>query len=78
MCSVLSCTPCSLMTAWPGMTPTPSSSLQMTTLVGLITDNDETVYREEVRDLVVCCQDNILSLNMSKTKEMIVEKEKED
>jgi hypothetical protein len=29
-----------------------------TTVVGLITDKDETVYREEVSDLAVCCQDN--------------------
>ena len=37
-------------------------------MVGLITDNDETAYREEVRDLSVWCQDNNLSLNVSKTK----------
>ena len=43
-----------------------------TTVVGLITDNDETAYREEVRDLAVWCQDNNLSLNVNKTKEMIV------
>jgi hypothetical protein len=42
-----------------------------TTVVGLITDNDETAYREEVRDLAVWCQDNNLSLNVIKTKEMI-------
>ena len=30
-------------------------------VVGLITDNDETAYREEVRDLAVRCQDNNLS-----------------
>ena len=43
-----------------------------TTVVGLITDN-ETVYREEVRDLAVWCQDNNLSLNFSKTKQLIVD-----
>ena len=43
------------------------------TMVGLITDNDETAYREEVRDLAVWCQDNNLSLNVIKTKEMIVD-----
>ena len=43
-----------------------------TTVVGLITDKDETAYREEVRDLAVWCQDNNnLSLNVIKTKEMI-------
>jgi gmma-aminobutyric acid receptor subunit gamma/cGMP-dependent protein kinase 2 len=44
-----------------------------TTVVGLITDNDETAYREEVRDLAVWCQDNNLHLNVIKTKEMIVD-----
>jgi hypothetical protein len=44
-----------------------------TTVVGLITDNNETTYREEVRDMAVWCQDNNLSLNVSKTKEMIVD-----
>jgi hypothetical protein len=43
-----------------------------TTVVGLITDNDETAYRE-VRDLAVWCQDNNLSLNVSKTKELIMD-----
>jgi hypothetical protein len=42
-------------------------------VVGLITENDETAYREVVRDLAVWCQDNNLSLNVIKTKEMIVE-----
>ena len=44
-----------------------------TMVVGLITDNDETTYREEVRDLAVWCQDNNLSLNVIKTKEMIMD-----
>ena len=44
-----------------------------TTVVGLITDNDETAYREEVRDLAMWCQDNNLSLNVIKTKKMIVD-----
>ncbi|CDQ84200.1 unnamed protein product [Oncorhynchus mykiss] len=44
-----------------------------TTVVGLITDNDETAYREEVRDLAGWCQNNNLSLNVAKTKEMIVD-----
>ena len=43
-----------------------------TTVVGLITDNDETAYREEVRDLAIWYQDNNRSLNVIKTKEMIV------
>ena len=40
---------------------------------GLITDNDETAYREEVRDLAVWYQDNNLSRNVSKTKVLIVD-----
>jgi hypothetical protein len=44
-----------------------------TTVVGLITDNDETAYREQVRDLVLLCQENNISLNVSKTKELIVD-----
>jgi hypothetical protein len=40
-----------------------------TTVVGLITDNDETAYREEVRDLSEWCQNNNLSLNVTETKE---------
>ena len=39
-----------------------------TTVVGLITDNDVTANREEVRELAVWCQDNNFSLNVSKTK----------
>ena len=44
-----------------------------TTVVGLITDNDKTAYREEVSNLAVWCQDNNLSLKVIKTKEMIVD-----
>jgi hypothetical protein len=44
-----------------------------TTVVGLITENDETAYREEVRALGMWCQENNLSLNVNRTKELIVE-----
>ena len=44
-----------------------------TTVLGLIPNNDETAYREEVRDLTVWCKDNNLSLNVIKTKERIVD-----
>ena len=51
-----------------------NDGLDDTTTVGLITDNDETIaYREEVRDMIVWCQDNNVSFNVSKTKEMIVD-----
>ena len=39
-----------------------------TTVVGLFTDNDESAYKEENRDLAVRCQDNNLALNVRKTK----------
>jgi hypothetical protein len=48
-----------------------------TTVVGLITKNDETAYRViMVRALGVWCQENNLSLNINKTKEMIVDSRK--
>ena len=46
-------------------------------VVGLITNNNETAYREEVRALGVWCQENNLSLNVNKTKEMIVDFKKQ-
>jgi thiamine monophosphate synthase len=42
-------------------------------VVGLITNNDETAYREEVRALRVWCQENDLTLNVNKTKKIIVD-----
>ncbi len=42
-------------------------------LIGLITDNDETAYREEVSTLTKWCQENHLSLNIDKTKELVVD-----
>ena len=39
----------------------------------VVTNNDETAYREEVRALGVWCQENNLTINVNKTKEMIVE-----
>jgi hypothetical protein len=37
-------------------------------VVGLVTDNDKTAYREGVRDLAVWIQDNNFTLNVSQTK----------
>ncbi|TKS65503.1 RNA-directed DNA polymerase from mobile element jockey [Collichthys lucidus] len=48
-----------------------------TTVIGLITNNDETAYREEVQHLTTWCADNNLLLNTSKTKELIVDFRKE-
>ncbi len=43
-----------------------------TEVLGLISNNDETAYLDEVERLTSWCQDNCLSLNVSKTKELIV------
>ena len=43
------------------------------TVVGLINNNDETAYRKDVRALGVWGQENNLTLNVNKTKEMIVD-----
>jgi hypothetical protein len=39
-----------------------------TTVEGLITNNGETAYREEVGAMAERCQENYLSLNVNKTK----------
>uniref|UniRef100_A0A8C1TE67 Reverse transcriptase domain-containing protein n=1 Tax=Cyprinus carpio TaxID=7962 RepID=A0A8C1TE67_CYPCA len=44
-----------------------------TTVIGLIRDNDDTAYREEVQHLATWCTDNNLLLNTSKIKELIVD-----
>lgn len=43
-----------------------------TTIVGLITDNNETAYREEIQHFTEWCSHNNLDLNITKTKELIV------
>ncbi|KAI2651673.1 hypothetical protein H4Q32_019814 [Labeo rohita] len=59
-------------------TPSHSSNLFIkfaddTTVVGLISKRDETDYRSEVSRLAEWCRDNNLSLNVEKTKEIIVD-----
>ncbi|KAK3546942.1 hypothetical protein QTP86_005332 [Hemibagrus guttatus] len=44
-----------------------------TTVVGLFSKNDESAYREEVQQLTAWCKANSLSLNVDKTKEMVVD-----
>ncbi len=44
-----------------------------TVVLGLINNNDEAAYLEEVESLTSWYQDNCLSLNVSKTKELIVD-----
>ncbi len=48
-------------------------SVDDTTVIGLITDNDEMAYREEVSTLIKSCQENHLSLNIDKTNELVVD-----
>ncbi len=43
------------------------------TVVGLISNNDETHYREEVAQLAEWCGVNNLSLNVEKTKEVVMD-----
>ncbi|KAK1800040.1 hypothetical protein P4O66_006547, partial [Electrophorus voltai] len=44
-----------------------------TDVMGLILDNDERAYLEEIKHLENWCQENTLLLNISKTKELIVD-----
>ncbi|KAK1802517.1 hypothetical protein P4O66_021800 [Electrophorus voltai] len=44
-----------------------------TVVVGLISDDDERAYLEEIKHLENWCQENNLLLNVSKTKELIVD-----
>ena len=44
-----------------------------TTVIGIISDDDESAYRDDVKHLVRCCASNDLVLNVSKTKEIVVD-----
>ncbi|KAK0136663.1 hypothetical protein N1851_027166 [Merluccius polli] len=44
-----------------------------TRVIGLISNNDEWAYREEVQHLAMWCPNNNLALNTKKTKELIVD-----
>ncbi len=44
-----------------------------TVVLGLINNDDEAAYLDEVERLTSWCQDNCLSLNVSKTKELIMD-----
>ncbi|KAK3565829.1 hypothetical protein QTP86_015810, partial [Hemibagrus guttatus] len=48
-----------------------------TAVIGRITGRDEVAYRREVASLVIWCEDNHITLNTDKTKEMIVDMGKE-
>ena len=47
-----------------------------TAVIGCITGGDEATYRREVASLVSWCEDNNLTLNLDKTKEMMVDMRK--
>ena len=44
-----------------------------TTVIGCVNNANESVYREEVQRLAGWCKNNNLALNISKTKEMIID-----
>ena len=44
-----------------------------TTVSGFIKDNDESNYRDQITNIVAWCKQNNLFLNVSKTKEMIID-----
>ena len=44
-----------------------------TTVVGLVSDNDESAYRMEVEQLTTWCRSHNLVLNVEKTKEMVID-----
>lgn len=48
------------------------------TVSGLLTGAEEVAYSEEVAQLGRCCQENKLSLNTEKTKEMIIDEDEEE
>uniref|UniRef100_A0AAV2K479 Alkylated DNA repair protein AlkB homologue 8 N-terminal domain-containing protein n=1 Tax=Knipowitschia caucasica TaxID=637954 RepID=A0AAV2K479_KNICA len=64
---------------WPSAQRPPHDSVKLikfaddTTLIGLISNNDESAYRREVDRLVSWCSGNNLELNAQKTVEMIVD-----
>ena len=63
------------MTVWP-VTHSSNTIIKFaddTTVIGLNTDGFKTAYKEKVRTLTSWCQDNNLHLNLSKTKELIVD-----
>lgn len=44
-----------------------------TVIVGLLTNNDDSTYQEEVKKFCDWCDNNFLNLNVKKTKEMVVD-----
>ncbi len=42
-------------------------------MIGLITDDDDSIYQQQLAMFVTCCDANFLELNVSKTKEMVID-----
>ena len=42
-------------------------------MIGLIKDDDDTIYQQQLAMFVDHCDANFLELNVSKTKEMIID-----
>ncbi|KAK1794349.1 hypothetical protein P4O66_011235, partial [Electrophorus voltai] len=53
--------------------PSLSSLLMLPVVMGLISDNDERAYLEEIKHLENWCQENNLLLNVSQTKDLIAD-----
>ena len=51
----------------------PSSTILNYTLVGYILNGNDQAYREEINKLVSRCEENYLDLNLSKTKDLVVD-----
>eukprot|EP00061_Rhincodon_typus_P003483 g20201.t1 len=47
-----------------------------TIIVGRISNIDESNYRREIEGLVTWCSENNLSLNVSRTKELVIDRKK--
>lgn len=64
------------MTVQPYTAATGSSRLQMTAhiglIIGLISNDNKTEYRDKVAQLAQWCQDDSLAVHFSKTKEFVV------
>lgn len=70
------CFPCYIhcipMTVWQVPAPLLLPNLPLTVVIGLITNNNERAYLEVIKNLDAGRQDNTLILNVSNTKEPIV------
>lgn len=61
-----------LFTVRPNSALTPSMFENDSCVVGRITSSDEAEYWKEIENFVTWCQDNSLSLDVRKTKELVI------